>query len=611
MRLILNGIVLSVCLSIISVPVAASCLGSGDIEIEGLSKDIGRQPYQALHAIEQALRPEQNLSIERRSWLEAARAQAKRMIGQEKTELPLALEKAQALPEGHPALLHLQIASLYGVDLLQPLNDTIDDLQRKIALLPSKEPAALCLQIRLASVMADRAELNGETFELASKAYRQADTESLAWMRAEAASVLGQVVLRTDPGYARTLSEEARRYFESQAMHDMIANELFMDALSWAAQRDDDSLQKAAGQFRRSEEAARLANNPFGVAYAEAGLCGVLSPLGRVQEALKSCSVSLLQLKGIGHVTEYSALINYAAALLADNRPDQAMALLAPMARDWPGFDAGYYGYRFYAVRGQTHEALGNTKAALADLKLALHELRDYESNSWARHNRLVQSRFRVEQLAQSLERQTRESEERDRRNRLLIVTGLLVLALLCVIVVTLIKHRRLYRRMAFTDLLTGAANRRYTEVRAQEAFRYARARQQPLYIALLDLDRFKSCNDRYGHDAGDEALKRFVSVAESVLRPGDLFGRWGGEEFLLVLQGIDRESATAVLNRLHIAAAAEQLSLAPAYPLQFSAGVAEFQQGTERLTDLLLLADQALYRAKAEGRNRSCFADA
>lgn len=610
MKSFLFSLVLSGSLFSSSFQVLASCLGSGDVRIENLAKDIGRQPYEALQAIERALSPEKKLSMEHRAWLEAARAQAKRMTGQEKTELPLALEAAKALPAGHPALLHLQIANLYGTELLQPLEDTIDTLLRQIALLPSHQPAMLCLQIRLASVMAEREELNGETFELASNAYRHSNTEQLAWMHAEAASVLGQVVLRTDPSYARSLSKEALSYFESQAMHDMVANELFMDALSWKAQRDTDSLQRAAQQFRRSEAAARLAKNPFGAAYAEAGLCGVLGQLGSIQEALKICSASLSQIKGIGHVTEYSTIISYAAALLADNRPEQAMELLAPMTQDWPGFDAGYYGYRFYDVRGLTHEALGNAEAALADLKLALHELREYEGSSWARNNRLIQSRFRVEQLAQNLERKTLESEERERRNSLLIGSALIVLSLLCIIVFTLIRHRRIYRRMAFTDTLTGAANRRYTEVRAQEAFDYSRARQQPLYIAILDLDRFKSCNDQYGHDAGDEALKRFVSVAETVLRPGDLFGRWGGEEFLLVLQNIDRNGAAGVLNRLRTAAAEERLKLAPDYPLQFSAGVVELQQSTERLADLLILADQALYRAKAEGRNRSCFAD-
>ncbi|MCH8537349.1 MAG: GGDEF domain-containing protein [Alkalimonas sp.] len=383
-----------------------------------------------------------------------------------------------------------------------------------------------------------------------------------------------------------------------------------MDAMSWARKEDTDSLQRAAEQFRRSEEAARLANSPFGVAYAKTGLCEVLGKLGRVQEALQSCSASLEKLSGLEHITKYSTIISYAVALLADNRPSEAMDLLATLPNEWPDWASGYNGYRFYSVRGQVQAALGNAEEAIADLQSALQALHGHESSERERSNRLFQSRFRVEQLEQSLELQTLESKERAQRNRILFIAGLIVLALLCVIVITLIKHRLLYRRMAFTDLLTGVANRRYTEVRAQEAFEHARARQQPLCIALLDLDLFKSCNDRYGHDAGDEALKRFASVAETVLRPGDLFGRWGGEEFLLVLQGTDRNGAAAVLDRLRSAAAAERLKLAPDYPLQFSAGIVEFRHSTERLAELLTLADQALYRAKAEGRNRSCFAE-
>ena len=608
MRLVWQGLVLCSGLLSLIAPVSASCLGSGDPEIEALAKDIGRQPYQALFAIEQALSPD-ILSIERRAWLEAARAQAKRMLGQEKTELPLALEAAQSLPAGHPALLHLQIAALYGKGLFAEDNATIDSLLQQIAVFPANQPTSLCLRIRLASVMADTDALNGATFELASSAYRDADSGSLAWMRAEAASVLGQVVIRADGSYGRALSEEALSYFEAQAMHDMVANELFISALSWLSQRDTESLQNAVLQFRRSAAAAQQADNPFGVAYAEAGLCGVLEQLGRIEQALQSCRVSLPKLRGIGHVTEYSTIINYAAALLANQQPEQAMAQLEPLARDWPGWDAGYYGYRFYFIRGQTYATLGNYQAAAADFKVALRELLEYGDNTWARNNRLIQARFRVEQLSQSLERTTRQAEEKARLNSLLLAGSLVVMALLGVIILMLVKHRRLYRRMAFTDPLTGVANRRYTEARALHAFAHAKARQQPLFIALIDLDRFKSCNDRYGHDAGDEALQRFAKVAEAVLRPGDLFGRWGGEEFLLVLQGVDRDEANTILERLRIAAAAERLKMAPDYPLHFSAGVVGLQHDTGQLAELLTLADQALYRAKEAGRNQSCFA--
>lgn len=113
MKSLLHGIVLSSCLLTISLPSAASCLGSGDAEIEGLAKDIGRQPYQALEAINQALNSEQGLTMVQRSWLEAARA--------------------QALPENHPAFLQLQIASLRNTPLSESTRESIDAMKQTLA----------------------------------------------------------------------------------------------------------------------------------------------------------------------------------------------------------------------------------------------------------------------------------------------------------------------------------------------------------------------------------------------------------------------------------------------------------------------------------------------
>tara|TARA_R110002126_G_scaffold43475_26_gene124638 strand:- start:4387 stop:6219 length:1833 start_codon:yes stop_codon:yes gene_type:complete len=603
-------LVLAVCLVSVGMPVSASCLGSGDTEIEALAKNIGRQPHQALQSIELALNPDLSLTVERRAWLEAARAQARRMLGLEKPELPQAIEEAKSLPADHPALLQLQIARLYGADLTESTRQEMDSVKHQIATLPDNQASKLCMEVRLASVMADHVELNGEAFQLATRAYRNADTELLGWERAEAASVLGQIVVRTDSSYGRMLSEEALHYFESQKMHDMAANELYMMAISWLSERDKKSMQNSAQQFLRSIEAGRLAKNSFAVAYAEAGLCDVFQQLGQVQDALTNCVASLQQFKDVRHITVYSTVVNYAATLLADNRPGEAMEQLSSLQQDWPDWDVGYWGYRFYDTRGRINETHGNTKDAMTDFKTALRELVRHEINRKARSNRLFQSRFRVERLEQDLELKAQQTEEREHRNRILLIAGLVVLTLLCAIVVMLIRHRRLYRNMAFTDPLTGLANRRYTMVRAQEAFKHAQARQQYLCIALLDLDRFKSCNDRYGHDAGDEALQQFARVAESVLRPGDLLGRWGGEEFLLVLHSTDRNGAVTVLNRLHSAAASVRLELAPEYPLQFSAGVVELRQQVTGVEELVMLADKALYHAKAEGRNRSFFAD-
>lgn len=160
----------------------------------------------------------------------------------------LAIQEAKTLPSDHPALLHLQIANLYGADLSPSILENLYELQDQIAKLPAKQSTSLCLKIRLASLMADYDALNGEAFELAGSAYRHADSKEHAWMRAEAASVLSQVTLRTDSRYARILSEEALGYFESQAMHDMAANELLMDAYSWAAEQAHNLFAEAFAQ---------------------------------------------------------------------------------------------------------------------------------------------------------------------------------------------------------------------------------------------------------------------------------------------------------------------------------------------------------------------------
>lgn len=591
-------------------PATASCLGSGDAGIDAIAKDVGREPERALRAIKQALASDQPANLEQRAWLEVARAKAERMLGRERTGLGPALEDAAALPAHHPARLSLEIFRLYDADLLEPSErQALDRLRRALADRSPGEPATLCMKTLLASVQADYDDLNGEAFELAAEVYRHADAGHQSWIRAEAASVMGQVALRTDGDYARTLNREALRYFETQGMHDMVANEHFLLGLSWARQSVTASLREAERHFRRSEAAARLAGNPFAETYAGSGLCEVLTPLERVDDALRVCAATHQALQGRGSVAEYDTLISHAAARLAAGRPQDAMALLEPAGRDWAGWNTGYHGYRLHELRGRTHAALGDAAAAAPDFERALRELRQLENSASARRARLLQARFRVDQLEEDLARQALQAEEEKRRHRVLVGAGAIVLILLAVVVVTLVRHRRLYRRMAFTDPLTGLANRRYAQARLSEAAAHATARRQPLCLALIDLDRFKSCNDRYGHDAGDEALRRFAHVARGVLRPGDVLGRWGGEEFLLLLPGVEAAGAVSVLERLRSASTRERLQLAPDYPLQFSAGVALVGAEPDGVAHALARADEALYRAKSDGRNRTAIA--
>ena len=154
----------------------------------------------------------------------------------------------------------------------------------------------------------------------------------------------------------------------------------------------------------------------------------------------------------------------------------------------------------------------------------------------------------------------------------------------------------------ALTDSLTGVANRlhfdRILDAAIGQAGRYGTA----LSLLMLDLDHFKRVNDTQGHAVGDQVLKEFARVAQSLLRSSDLLARWGGEEFVVATPSTGLDPALRLAERLRAAVQAHAFPVIGS--LTVSIGVAEYLPGD---TDAALLerADQALYRAKALGRNR------
>jgi len=152
---------------------------------------------------------------------------------------------------------------------------------------------------------------------------------------------------------------------------------------------------------------------------------------------------------------------------------------------------------------------------------------------------------------------------------------------------------------LAETDLLTGIANRRRTVFALDQAVMVSRQKGRPLSIAMFDIDYFKQVNDTYGHQAGDVVLKQVADGASSELRNGDMIGRFGGEEFVIVLPDATAQTAVIVAERVRLAieTAGDTLSVT------ISVGVAELKCG-ELSESLLQRADTALYVAKNEGRN-------
>ena len=133
-----------------------------------------------------------------------------------------------------------------------------------------------------------------------------------------------------------------------------------------------------------------------------------------------------------------------------------------------------------------------------------------------------------------------------------------------------------------------------------------ARLAGEPMALIMFDLDQFKRINDRYGHPVGDEVLTAFCKVATTHLRPNDLFGRIGGEEFASLLPDTGLEDAVWLADRIRAAfEAASHRVEKHTVRMTVSVGVVSSNEATVDLAGLLASADQALYRAKEAGRNR------
>jgi len=161
-------------------------------------------------------------------------------------------------------------------------------------------------------------------------------------------------------------------------------------------------------------------------------------------------------------------------------------------------------------------------------------------------------------------------------------------------------------KEMALYDSLTGAYTRRYIFERLMEETYRHQIFRAPLSVAILDLDHFKKVNDLHGHLVGDEILKRLINFLKTHLRNSDLIGRYGGEEFIVLMPGTELREAKEVLNRIRQKwAETPQIVNDTEIKTTFSAGITILDQAGLDITELLFRSDRALYYAKDTGRNR------
>jgi diguanylate cyclase (GGDEF)-like protein len=160
-------------------------------------------------------------------------------------------------------------------------------------------------------------------------------------------------------------------------------------------------------------------------------------------------------------------------------------------------------------------------------------------------------------------------------------------------------------RVMSITDPLTGRYNRRFINDHIRRELKLAQRTGQPVSVLMIDLDNFKEYNDRHGHIAGDEALRKLGDVLVDQVRETDVVARYGGEEFLVYLSHTNTEGARQVAEKLREAVEQTSFSLkGEDTRITISVGVATAHEEVSTYEDLVDHADKAMYRAKAEGRN-------
>jgi diguanylate cyclase (GGDEF)-like protein len=600
--------------------VQAACFQPADPTTERLHTLIARDATAALPQVQAQLDAAKRAAhpdAARLASLFAAQAQAYTVLELDGDARTAALAGMQLVPDPNNPI-HLELLTIHAENVYDHtgIGAAIKSIDAARSQQAPDSIAESCLRITLGLL-----QFRQDHADLAIVNLMHAYESGVAFGRLEqrmlAAAALSSV-MRDMGDYAQALALNAEVIDWNSAQNATLSLSVsrFMRGTILAEQHD---YAAAIDEYKKARDLSVSLKDAMGVAFTDLDICELQIDSGELKDARRRCddAFRVFVSADAGDVAAQAraALANID---LQEGHAARALATLNDVLRNGGANMPPRRVPPLFKLRSHANAALGKFANSYLDLNEYLQRQTAVDDARRVRQAATLRARFETNrqlernaelkrELATSQERQTQQK----RWTEISIVTGAIVIGLLMIQIHSIRRHRRELAVFANQDSLTGLPNRRHTYELASAAMAHACTAHIPLTVAVIDLDHFKTINDRCGHAAGDQVLKDFSLASLESIRESDVLGRWGGEEFLLVMPGASLDTALIALERLRTLALAIKLpSTGDGLRVCLSAGLATVEPNCKSLDELIASADAALYHAKRDGRDRVRIAD-
>jgi diguanylate cyclase (GGDEF)-like protein len=606
---------LATCLS--APAIRAACVGSQTGDLAELEELAFRDPAAALPQLANTISMATDMPPTRRAAMHAIAADAARQLGFSRQSITHADAGLALLPVGDMSDLAIRMRTVRAL-----VSTNVGGIDAATVELTRVVDGIRDRPLALGCVLRDRGWLNfrdGNPDQALDDLMRGYSLLRKHGSREEAMVAAGRLSMAQfsvrDYPQALALVDETITFFRESNAQIRLATALDRrSAILMAAGRLDEASIAATEALRIHEKIG----DRVGTGLSQMRMCGVDIQRNSLTEAARWCDraeVTLSQTSGMDD-NDYRTLAALRGRLnLALGKSREAVAqfdrAIAPGGAQ-PADDIA----ELYELRSRAHAAIGNYTAAFTDQGEYLRRVREQGTLDRIREVAQLRVQFENDQEKQKialLEKDKTLAEERlrsqTRTTQLVAIAGLTGLVTAFFLGYALLSHRR-HRaeliRLAERDELTGLLNRRAIVRKAVEFLSRARESKGTLIIGLIDLDHFKTINDRFGHAVGDQLLQRFAAAMRTSLHTREVFGRYGGEEFLVLFPDCTLDDARASAERLRNALRDQRMRVEDQdVTVTLSLGLASYEAGDVLFDQVARRADIALYVAKTQGRDR------